>query len=190
VKQTTNVTSGYLCHCLKITAPQFEAILDKTACPSFALMRERHGVGSICSACELEAKGVVADYVAMHPECLHRREGLRSTVGRAVRQVRQRLGLAPNPAAPRPLKDYHSGVFFMRRDGLETRLALANIPFPEHTSNANGDEVRFRATLHGDDGARLGVSDERVLRSGAAVALSAADLFPEVRGDFAGGLYV
>lgn len=201
MKETTNIGSTYLCHCMKITAPRFQELLRQTPSPSFASMKEQYGVGSVCSACELEAKGAVADFLILNPGAARAGQrkpptGLREELGYAYRElrgkIRGKLGLGKRKvrvAAPTH-KDYHTGIFFLRKGELETRLALSNLPFPEHRENANGPSVTFRATLYGEDGGKLASSETRTLPNHGTVSLSASDLFPELRGDFVGGLYV
>ena len=186
---------------MKITAVQFDEMLAKSEYPTFVGLRETCGVGSVCSACELEAKGTVSDYLTMHPEKVNvgckkkRKSGLRDDLRFAYRElrakVRRRLGLSVSDGGGiAPRRDYHTGVVFLRQGELETRLAISNLAFPENPVNANGESVIFRATLYGEDGSELGVSSDRPLRNNETVTLTPGELFPAVRGDFFGGLYV
>lgn len=201
MKETTNIESPYLCHCMKITAAQFDGLLAKERHPTFAGLKGSCGVGSVCSACELEAKGAVSDYLTMHPEKaggerkkrkkFALREELRFAYRELRKKVQRKLGLPVSDDRGIPSRrDYHTGIVFFRQGALGTRLALSNLAFPESPANAKGETVTFRATLYGGDGARLAVSGDRTIRNNATLSLSADELFPEVTGDFIGGLYV
>jgi bacterioferritin-associated ferredoxin len=199
MERTTNVSTGYLCHCLRITAERFEEMLDEMPCPNFPGLKKEHGIGSLCSSCEYEAKGVLQEYVMLHPEKMiakpKRPEGLREEMAFAWKELNKRF----RPAKPKRQLDqsqstgpkmYHTGVFFMRRDGLESHLVASNLAFPEHPSNVNGASASFTATLFGEQGEKLAVSRPIPVRDEQTLELSPADLFPEVKGDFTGGLYV
>ena len=199
MEKTTNVQTGYLCHCLRITAERYEHMLEEMACPNFPNMKKAHGIGSLCSSCEYEAKGVLQEYVLLHPEKMvakvKRPEGLREELGFAWGEIKKRLG----PATQKRVRDhsqsggakaYHTGVFFMRRDGLESHLVVSNLAFPEHPANVNGASAAFRATLYGESGQLLATSRPIAVADDQTLELSPSDLFPEVKGDFTGGLYV
>jgi bacterioferritin-associated ferredoxin len=203
MKQTTNVSSGYLCHCLKITAESYEQMIDALPDATFPKLKAAHGIGSLCSSCEYEAKGVLQEYLVLHPAKAApvtaapipiRPKGLRGAFKQVLGRIKKRIrparttrsAVVPKPAT----KIYHTGIFFMRRDGLESRLVVSNLAFPEHSQNVNGASTRFRATLFGDDGTQLAASRHIEVPDGATLELSPADLFPDVRGDFTGGLYV
>lgn len=199
MQKTTNVSTGYLCHCLRITGQRFEEILEEMPCPSFPDLKREHGIGSLCSSCEYEAKGVLQEYLLLHPEKTAPKRkgpvGLRQELSYAWREIKCRL----RPAKPKKQKDhsagsgakaYHTGIFFMRRDGLESHLVVSNIAFPEHPRNINGSSAKFRATLYGADGTKRAVSKPIEVADNQTLELSPADLFPEVTGDFTGGLYV
>jgi bacterioferritin-associated ferredoxin len=197
MKETTNVTSGYLCHCLRITTERFEEMLEAMPNPSFAELKKEHGIGSLCSSCEYEAKGVLHEYVMLHPEKTRaggrRPEGLREELGYAWGELKKRMKKTCWPAdrsQPAGRKSYHTGIFFMRRDGLESHLAVSNLAFPEHPRNVNGEDATFRATLYGERGEQLAVSRDLLVKDGQTLELSPAELFPEVNGEFTGGLYL
>lgn len=198
MKQTTNVASGYLCHCLRITTDRFGELMEETPHPTFEALKREHGIGSLCSSCEYEAKGELQEYLMLHPEKAKAPtgvQGLRHEMGYAWRELKRRTWnlLYGNPSAGLAngaAKAYHTGIFFMRRDGLESHLVASNLRFPEHAQNINGAQASFRATLFGENGAELATSRPMSVADGATVELSPTDLFPEVKGDFVGGLYV
>jgi len=198
VKTTTNVQTGYLCHCLRITSGRFEEILDEMPQPTFPALKSAHGIGSLCSSCEYEAKGVLQEYLMLHPQKAQPprppQSGLRRDLGVAWGQIKQRVKGAGMPTADRSKsgapKTYHTGIFFMRRAGLESHLVVSNLAFPEHPANANGPAATFRATLFGDSGEKLAVSAPVTITDGQTLELTPADLFPTVTGEFTGGLYV
>ncbi len=199
MEKTTNVSTGYLCHCMRITAGRFEEILECSACPTFPALKGEHGIGSLCSSCEYEAKGVLQEYLMLHPEKTavrpRRAEGLRAELGFAWSELKKRF------APPKPkrsadhsqstgAKMYHTGVFFMRREGLESHLVVSNLAFPEHPANVNGASAAFTAMLFGERGEKLADSRKIPVADGQTLELSPTELFPEVKGDFTGGLYV
>jgi bacterioferritin-associated ferredoxin len=203
MEKTTNVSTGYLCHCLRITVERYEEILGEEGAPTFARLKEKHGVGSLCSSCEYEAKGILQEYVLLNPHKAVVRDvpsgprGLRAELGYAWGRLKTLLGVGvkrkkksrdlSKPAGP---KVYHTGIYFMRKAGLESHLVVSNLPFPEHERNINGPRATFRATLYGEEGERLAVSQSMAVQDGQTLELSPADLFPELSGDFVGGLYV
>lgn len=194
MKETTSVETGYLCHCLRITGQRFEEILESEASPTYPLLKEKHGVGSLCSSCEYEAKGVLTEYLLLHPEKRGVRAkkpaGLRADIGFALKQLRSRMpGSTPARRAAAP-KVYHTAIFFMRRDGLESHLVVSNLRFPEHEQNINGDRASFRATLFGENGGELAVSEKITVSTNETLELTPRDLFPDLADDFIGGLYV
>ena len=199
MEKTTNVQTGYLCHCLRITAERYEKMLEEMPCPNFPTLKNEHGIGSLCSSCEYEAKGVLQEYVMLHPEKMvakpKRPEGLREEMAFAWKELNKRF----RPAKPKRQLDhsrstgakmYHTGVFFMRRDGLESHLVVSNLAFPEHPANVNGASASFTATLYSENGEKLAVSRPIPVGDEQTLELSPAELFPEVKGDFTGGLYV
>jgi len=204
-------------------------MLDATPCPSFEKLKQAHGIGSLCSSCEYEAKGVVQEYVMLNPlgnqssaepvkspvikkekpkkpaKPLSLRKRIKnrlkewflgappaSATSKAVESVKEKK-VKPKeeiaPAAPK-MKDYLTGVFFMRGSGLETHLVISNLGFPESSENANGEQVTFIATLHGQDGTLLGVSSLMSVGDEQSREFTPQELFPEVKGDFVGGIYV
>lgn len=198
MKQTTNVESGYLCHCLSITGQRFEGMIEEMSQPTFCKLKKEHGIGSLCSSCEYEAKGVLQEYLLLHPEKNEADsgpDGLREELGYAWGELKRRaysvvqkcLGQS---AAEGSRKIFHTGVFFMRGGGLESHLVLSNLAFPEHVRNSNGQHVTFTATLFGEDGRHLAGSPPIRVASERTVELSPSDLFPALQGDFVGGLYV
>ncbi len=84
---------------------------------------------------------------------------------------------------------YRTGVFFLRKDGLESHLAIANLQFPEHPANPNGAAVTFHVSLYGEDGAHLATSREMTLPNNTSIECTPADLFPGVTGEVVGAMY-
>jgi bacterioferritin-associated ferredoxin len=196
MKETTNIESGYLCHCMRITQNRFEQILEEEPAPTYHCLNEKYGIGSVCSACEYEAKGVLTDYLLLHPEKngkTPRAQGIRTDLKEAWRQLRERFAPSPPPAPkrrPPAPKAYHTGIFFMRRDGLESHLVVSNLRFPEHAKNINGQAATFRAKIFGEEGRELALSSPIAVPDGGSLELSPGDLFPDLAGEFTGGLYV
>jgi bacterioferritin-associated ferredoxin len=194
MKETTAVETGYLCHCLRITGDRFEEILENEPSPSYPLLKEKHGIGSMCSSCEYEAKGVLTEYLLLHPEKSRTRRkepsGLCADIRLALRQLRAKVAPAAGPKPAAKAKVYHTGIFFLRRDGLESHLVVSNLQFPEHERNINGDRAIFRAALFGGDGQKLATSAPLIVATHQTLELTPRDLFPALDGDFTGGLYV
>lgn len=190
MKNTTNVTTGYLCHCLRITGARFEEMIEGEPLPTYEKLKEKYGIGSMCSSCEFEAKSEIAEYVQLHPEKTvagRRSIGLWNDLQFGYQLIRERLRPKPERATARP---YQTGIYFMRRDGLETRLVLSNMRFPEDRENPNGPQVAFQAALFGENGQFLALSHRMTLADGASREWTPTDLFPNLTGDFVGGLYV
>ncbi len=51
----------------------------------------------------------------------------------------------------------------MRRHGMESRLAVSNLTFPERAKNPNGSRVSLKARLYGDKGELLAESKQIVI---------------------------
>lgn len=166
-------------------------ILDATPGASFADLKARYGIGSVCSSCEYETKGLLVEHAILHPPKRRKKpRGFRAELSYGWQQIKARL--RPKPAlqkAPAGPKPYLTGVFFMRAHGLESHLVISNLAFPEHPANANGASIHFQARLYGEDGAELGLSRTIEIPDAGTVELSATDLFPDLQGDFIGGLY-
>jgi len=196
--KSVNQDSAYLCHCKQITVARFDQLLEESPCPNYYEFKAKYGLGSVCSACEFEAKGEIAEYLLAHPEKKNvvaappGAPRLSDRIRGTIKHWRLKLHrLRRGPRRPvRLFNDYVTGVFFMRDRGLESRLVVSNLPFPEHETNANGPEVTFRATLYGTNGERLGVADAIHLPSGVTAEYTPAELFPEVTSPFTGGLYI
>src|SRR5471032_1279256 len=166
-------------------------MLRKSPNADYAAPKAEFGIGTMCSSCEYEAKGILVEKTGS------RRRGGAVSTERAPRLIdrlkksawdaARATGLA-KPAIKR--KTYYTGIFFMRKDGLESRLAVSNIKFPEHGQNANGGKVEFTATLYGDEGNKIAQSKKFVLRDGASAELGLEELFPGFRKDFVGSLYI
>jgi bacterioferritin-associated ferredoxin len=197
MKESTNLETGYLCHCLRITEQRFEEMLDQEPSPSYPLLNEKYGIGSMCSSCEYEAKGLLTEYLLLHPEKNGRKprkgpRGLRADLRFAWKQLRERFSPSEQVTKERGAKPklYHTGIFFMRQAGLESHLVVSNLRFPEHETNINGQAATFRARVFGEDGKPLAVSRPICVADGESLELTPKNLFPDVRGDFVGGLYV
>jgi len=167
----------------------YEEMLSKSPNADYAALKAEFGIGTMCSSCEYEAKGILVEKLGSRrrggstkpvPGLIDRLKGNAWDAARAV-------GLA-KPIHKR--KTYYTGIFFMRKDGLESRLAVSNVKFPEHEKNANGGKVEFTATLYGDEGNKIAQSKKFILRDGASAELTLAEMFPDFRADFVGSLYI
>ena len=201
MKQSTNTQSSYVCACARITEEDFQRILDESEAPSYAALKAAHGIGGQCTSCEYEVKGLLDEH--MGERMLARKKAAAPAPAPAPRHNRlarffqQMRGKAPAAApvrAPQPAgaaerETYRTGVFFLRKDGLESHLAIANLQFPEHPANPNGAAVAFHVTLYGEDGAHLATSREMTLANNSSIECSPADLFPGVTGDVVGAMY-
>lgn len=189
MKTTTNVQSGYLCHCLRITVDDYEEIVRKEPGADFAAIKAKYGVGSMCSSCEYEAKGLLLELPLT--QRAHQRVSWTDRLKKGIAAGRQ---LASDIVARRKRGNgrytYYSGIFFMRREGLESRLAVSNLTFPERRKNPNGSKVSFTARLHGDGGEQLAVSKQIVVPDNSSMELTIGEMFPGVKGEFTGSLYV
>lgn len=191
MKSTTNVQSGYLCHCLRITVEDFEEILQKNPGTDYAALKAAYGIGTMCSSCEYEAKGILVEKNLTTRRRVSAPPTLASRVKSHWKKARQALISAAGLRSDAPSrKTYYTGIFFMRYEGLESRLAVSNIKFPEREQNANGDQVTFSTSLFGEQGQKLAESRPVILRDGESRELSLAELFPDFHGDFVGSLYI
>jgi bacterioferritin-associated ferredoxin len=200
VKQSTNAQTSYVCACARITEEDFRRILNESEAPTYAALKEAHGIGGQCTSCEYEVKGLLDEHLG--EMALARKKAAAvapvergNRVARFFRRMRGNGRVAV--AAPVAVKakaagvkeTYRTGVFFLRKDGLETHLAIANLQFPEHGANPNGAAVTFHVSLYGEDGGHLATSREMTLRNNASMEYTAAELFPEVTGDVVGAMY-
>jgi bacterioferritin-associated ferredoxin len=214
VKQSTNAQSSYVCACARITEEDFKRILEETENPTYAALKAAHGIGGQCTSCEYEVKGLLDEHLGevflarkkaagsaktpKAPVAAKPAKGNRlSRFFKRMRGERIQLPVAAPASAPAPVKrkepgakeTYRTGVFFIRKDGLESHLAIANLQFPEHADNPNGLAVSFHVSLYGEDGTHLATSREMMLPNNRSIECTPADLFPEVKGDVIGAMY-
>lgn len=188
MKTTTNVQSGYLCHCLRITVEDFEKMIAENPGADFAKLKEKTGIGSKCSSCEYEAKGLILEAPLTH-HAAEQRPSLVARVEQAVANGRRALhDLVTGRKTGH--YNYYSGIFFMRRHGMESRLAVSNLTFPERAKNPNGRRVSLKARLYGDNGELLAESKQIVIPANGSRELTIAEMFPGFTAEFTGSLYV
>jgi bacterioferritin-associated ferredoxin len=198
VKGSTNAQTSYVCACARITEEDFRRILNESEAPTYAALKAAHGIGGQCTSCEYEVKGLLDEHLG--ERYLARKKAVAKPPpppprGNRLARLFQRMrGNAPVRAPQPPAKaaareTYRTGVFFLRKDGLETHLAIANLQFPEHAANPNGTAVSFRVSLYGEDGAHLATSREMTLPNNTSIECAPADLFPDVTGDVVGAMY-
>ncbi len=195
MKQSTNAQSSYVCACARITEEDFTRILNESEAPTYAELKAGYGIGGQCTSCEYEVKGLLDEHLGERfqarkkavtpvPEPVPRGNGL----SRFFQRLRG--GTPPVPIAkPRVRETYRTGVFFLRKDGLESHLAIANLQFPEHAANPNGAAVSFHVSLYGEDGTHLATSREMTLPNNTSIECTPADLFPKVTGEVVGAMY-
>jgi bacterioferritin-associated ferredoxin len=203
VKQSTNLQTSYVCACARITEEDFRKILDESDTPTYAALKAAHGIGAQCTSCEYEVKGLLDEHIGERFNALKnspalsvppRRKGLAGLLQRmrgappAVAPPRPATPAKTKPAAP-IRETYRTGVFFIRKDGLETHLAIANLQFPEHPANPNGPAVSFHVTLYGQDGDLLATSCEMTLPNNTSIECTPTDLFPGITADIVGAIY-
>ncbi len=198
MKGSTNAQTSYVCACARITEEDFRRILNESEAPTYAALKAAHGIGGQCTSCEYEVKGLLDEHLG--ERYLARKKAVAKPPpppprGNRLARLFQRMrGNAPVRAPQPPAKaaareTYRTGVFFLRKDGLETHLAIANLQFPEHAANPNGTAVSFRVSLYGEDGAHLATSREMTLPNNTSIECAPADLFPDVTGDVVGAMY-
>jgi bacterioferritin-associated ferredoxin len=206
VKQSTNAQTSYVCACARITEEDLRRILNESDAPTYAALKAAYGIGGQCTSCEYEVKGLLDEHLGERFLALKKaaarppvNPGVRGNrLTRFFRRMRGSPIQAPAPVrAPEPPKPkgpteketYRTGVFFLRKDGLETHLAIANLQFPEHASNPNGPAVTFHVSLYGEDGRHLATSREITLPNNSSIECAPSDLFPGVRGEVIGAIY-
>lgn len=197
MKQSTNAQSSYVCACARITEEDFTRILNGSEAPTYSSLKAAYGIGGQCTSCEYEVKGLLDEYLG--ERFLARKKAAAPAPAPVPRRNRlarffQRMGgnapaPAPQPAKTSARETYRTGVFFLRKDGLESHLAIANLQYPEHPANPNGAAVAFHVSLYGEDGAHLATSREMTLPNNTSIECAPADLFPGVTGDVVGALY-
>ena len=198
MKESTNAKTSYVCACARITEEDFERILDESKNPpTYAALQATYGIGGQCTSCEYEVKGLLEERAMM------RKPGAPASPPPATaaprghwlpRFFKRRSAPAPEPpASPKPRKEtgpetYRTGLFFIRKEGLESHLVVANLQFPEHQTNPNGN-VTFEVKLYGEAGEHLATSRKIALPNNSSLEWTAADLFPEAPGEVVGAMY-
>jgi bacterioferritin-associated ferredoxin len=195
VKASTNAQTSYVCACARITEEDFARILDESDAPTYAALKAAYGIGGQCTSCEYEVKGLLDEHLGERI-LARKKAAVRVAPARGNRLTRffQRMrGNGPAPVeAPKveaKRETYRTGVFFLRKDGLESHLAIANLQFPEHEANPNGGAVGFHVSLYGEDGEKLATSREITLGNNSSIECTPAELFPEVTWDVVGAMY-
>ncbi len=204
MKQSTNAQTSFVCACARITGEDLEKILSASEMPTYADLKTAYGIGGRCTACEYEIKGLLDEHLteriarkksAPASTAPPRRKWLSRFFGRKRDAAPPAPAPAPRPVAKRPNAlevpvAYRAGVFFLRKDGLESHLAIASLQFPEHTANPNGAAVTFHVSLYGEDGAHLATSREFTMPNNSSIECAPADLFPGLSGDVVGAMYI
>lgn len=204
MKQSTNTQAAYVCVCARVTEEDFRKIVRETEVCTYAALKAAYGIGGQCTSCEYEIKDLLdeclTDKIRAEKQARKVRLAAKDPVERGHRLARffrrfrkpEPVEPAPAPVAAAPVppipESYRTGMFFLRKHGLESHLVLANLQFPEHAANPNG-AVTFHVDLHGEDGGHLATSRKFTLPNNSSLECPARDLFPEVRGDVVGSMY-
>src|SRR5581483_2291626 len=190
MKQTVNLETRYVCHCARVTPEDFEKILAESESPNLRELKDRHGIVGQCTSCEYEVKGLLEEHLA--ERVLKKKEEKTKKLPKKNRweQISKNVRAMFARQAKPQLETYRTGVFFLRKDGLESHLVVSNLQFPESEKNPNGDHVDFHVTLYGEEGAQLARSRDIRLPNNGTLECTPADLFPELDSDVVGAMYI
>ncbi len=188
MKTTTNVQSGYLCHCLRITVEDFEKMIAEN--PRRGLCRaegeERHRV-------EMQQLRVRGE--GPHPRgAAHQQCGAPREPGKAcAAKHRTRPPCLPRHARRPQDRALHillgNLLHAPSRPGIAAR-GFQTSPFPSAGRTRMAKRVSFKARLFGDNGQLLAESKSIVVPNNGSRELTIDEMFPGFRDDFTGSLYV
>jgi bacterioferritin-associated ferredoxin len=144
MKDTTNLDSEYVCYCKNVTLCDVKKAFLANRKLTYADLQRDLEVGLQCASCEYEVKGALDDYRA--------EVGIASEVdGRPLlltrRSTMQKVKGLIDTALGKDTRKMKAGLFVIRQPGLESKLVLSNLDFPELARNPNGSKVVFRATF-------------------------------------------
>jgi len=175
-----------VCNCFQISCEDMNQILSETNGASFDLLRRHYQVGTRCTSCEYEIK----DMIKVFRE--EREQGMLGFAGMGI-PLGRRIGTWYRDfktAILHHLTLRRFAIFVMRKQELSTSLVLSNLDFPEDICNANGSAVDFSVTLFDSAGKRLARRVGLSLPANRSAEYSLEELFPDVRDDFFGMIFV
>jgi bacterioferritin-associated ferredoxin len=187
MKDTTNLDSEYVCYCKNVTLCDVKKAFLANRKLTYADLQRDLEVGLQCASCEYEVKGALDDYRA--------EVGIASEVdGRPLlltrRSTMQKVKGLIDTALGKDTRKMKAGLFVIRQPGLESKLVLSNLDFPELARNPNGSKVVFRATFVDQAGEVRAISRQMSLPARTSCEYSLAELFPQLKGDLVGAIYV
>ncbi len=175
-----------VCNCFQVTYEDMERILQETDGASFEALKLHYQVGTRCTSCEYEIKDMIRVYAEERARGSLGVPGVRIPLGRRLgtwyrefkTSIRHHLTLR------------RFAIFVIRRQGLASSLVLSNLDFPEDARNANGERIRFNATLFDAAGVQVGRATGLALEAGRSREYTLDELFPGLQGEIAGMLVI
>ena len=185
MKQTSNIETDFVCHCMRMTVADIRALLSQRKEIGFAELYEEHGVGSQCASCEFEVRGLVND---------HRAEiGISDEVSDRdpVRRQNRRLDLVRRVARflKPPRVNLRGGLFALMTEELESKLVVSNLDFPEGNFRPNGGATRFRISVFDSTGRKVASRKEKIPANHSR-EFSLSEVYPGCAAPFVGAFYV
>lgn len=182
MRNTVNIDSEFVCHCMRISESDLNEILEKKKDTTFADLYEEHGVGSQCASCEFEVRGLLDDHRAetgIRGELADRDPKRHQDARKSVLQKIWQVVRGPKPSM-------HAGLFALRTPDLESKLVISNLNFPEHDFQPNGSAVRFSVRIY-DQAGKLSIQTPILsLPSNHSGEYAVSSLFPGCPENFTG----
>src|SRR3984893_311735 len=63
MKKTTNIDSGFVCHCARIRHSELLEIFSESSEPSYENFKRQYGIGAQCASCEYEVQAILDEYI-------------------------------------------------------------------------------------------------------------------------------
>jgi bacterioferritin-associated ferredoxin len=198
MKKTTNIDSGFVCHCARIRHSELLEIFSESSDPSYENFKRQYGIGGQCASCEYEVQAILDEYIgsrgpgiikmprpSLRQRLLERGSDFRGWLKKLLPQQK-----AAASATVAPKVNYRACMFFVLRKALQSSIVVSNINNPESNINPNNGTGLFRVLIY-DSSGRLVVQTQQIkVRPNETKELFATDLFDNPPDDLVGSTYV
>ena len=175
-----------VCNCFQVTYDDVQKMLRETNGASMESLKKYYQVGTRCTSCEYEIKDLITVYREEQQQADLAVGGRGVPLGRRIGAAYRRFKLH----VLRRVTARRYGIFILRRNGMESSLVLSNMRFPEDHINANGAAISFRVVLFDRAGRNVARSRTLKLRNNQSREYWLSDLFPGLKGDLTGMLFI
>jgi hypothetical protein len=163
-----------VCPCRKLTYGKLLGMFATAPQASFGQLKELYSFSDRCTSCEIDIRDLLLEYQAGRLIPQTGKVPLNLRLRQTLKTWRKKWAQYRNRRNSRR----RTGLFVVRDQEKESKVALANVAFPEDVSNRNGGSLRYSAVLYRSDGTKLAAADGQ-LKNGASHLYSLPELFPQ-----------